>query len=142
MSIAGKMNQNDPRNKLITYVISFIKRVKPETILIENVPGILKFNILINNEKIKILDYIQNELEPLGYIINYSIKNAADYGTAQSRKRAIFLISRIGKWNFPREQKRISVRQMIGKLPSLEAGEKSTIHAYHYAIEHNKKQIL
>jgi DNA (cytosine-5)-methyltransferase 1 len=97
MSIAGKMNENDIRNKLIIYVIRFIEKVRPENIIIENVPTILKFSILIGKKRIKIIDLIKKRLEKIGYIINYGVKNAADYRTPQNRKRAIFLISRIKK---------------------------------------------
>jgi DNA (cytosine-5)-methyltransferase 1 len=97
MSIAGKMQENDSRNRLIYYVIEFIKKTNPENILIENVPAFLKFNININNTKIQIKDYIISELEPLGYKLNFDVKDAADFKTPQHRKRAIFLISKLKK---------------------------------------------
>lgn len=141
MSVAGKMNEDDPRNSLIIYTIEFIKKTKPLNIIIENVPQILKFSIKINGEPIKILDYILSELEPLGYSINYSVLNAADYGTAQTRKRAIFLISKIKKWEFPKKMEKITVRDVIGDLPSLESSEKSNI-PFHYAKKHANRHVL
>lgn len=42
MSIAGKMQENDPRNRLITFVIEMIKALQPIHALIENVQGFLK----------------------------------------------------------------------------------------------------
>jgi DNA (cytosine-5)-methyltransferase 1 len=57
MSIAGKMDENDPRNSLIINTIEFIKKTLPSNIIIENVPQILKFSIKINGKQIKILDY-------------------------------------------------------------------------------------
>jgi len=97
MSLAGKMDKHDERNKLIVQVVEFIKRVEPFYILIENVPGILNFSILIDDESIRIVDYIKKNLEPIGYFINYRVLDAADYNTPQFRKRAIFLISKIKK---------------------------------------------
>ena len=141
MSIAGKMNPDDPRNKLIIQVIRFIQETRPTNIIIENVPAILKFSILVKDESIRIVDYIKENLEPLGYIINYDVLDAADYGTPQYRKRAIFLISKIEKWNFPQKSKHISVREVIGELPSLESGETSDIK-YHSAKNHNPNHIL
>ena len=141
MSVAGKMNEDDPRNSLIKFVIEFIKELKPLNIIIENVIGILKTYIYYNNEKIKVIDYINNELKPLNYFINYSIVDTADYETPQTRKRAIFLISKIAKWEFPPKKNKITVREAIGYLPSLESGEKSSIK-YHNAKIHNDRHIL
>lgn len=141
MSIAGKMKEDDPRNNLIIQVIDFIKKTEPDNILIENVPGILKFFILVNGKKNKIIDYIINNLEPLGYFINYKVLDAADFNTPQFRKRAIFLISKIKKWEMPFPQKRISVKDVISDLPSLESGEFSNIK-YHYIKKHNSNHII
>lgn len=140
MSQAGKMDENDVRNKLIVSVVEFIRQTTPDNILIENVPGILHFSIVINDNKIKIIDYIKS-LENLGYFINYGVLDAADYGTPQHRKRAIILLSKIKKWEFPKKQEHITVRDAIGNLPSLESGETSSIK-YHNAKVHNANHIL
>ncbi len=141
MSIAGKMEKDDERNKLIIDIIEFIKKTTPSNIIIENVVGILKFSIIFNDKEIKIIDYIKQELEPLGYFINYNILDASDHGTPQIRKRAIFLISNIKKWQFPEKQIQISVKDAIGDLPSLESEQKSDI-LYHTAKKHNQNHIL
>ena len=140
MSIAGKMAENDPRNSLIKYVIQMIKSLQPKHVMIENVTGVLKTYISAYGVKTKITDYIENELKPLGYFINPTIVDAADFGTPQSRKRAIFLISKIAKWELPNKQNRITVREVIAHLPSLESGEKSPIE-YHHAKIHNDRHI-
>ncbi len=85
------------------------------------------------------ISYIKEELKE--YFINYDIVDTADYGTAQTRKRAIFLISKVAKWEFPPKQQKISVKDAIGHLPSLESGEKSDIE-FHYAKTHNDRHIL
>ena len=141
MSQAGKMNKNDERNKLIIDTIKFIKQTQPTNIIIENVPQILNFSIPLNNTYTKIVDYIHSELEPLGYYINYGVLNAADYNTPQQRKRAIFLISKLRKWEFPNKNKQITVRDVIGELPSLESGQTSKIQ-YHYAKKHKDEHVL
>ena len=141
MSQAGKTKKDDPRNALIINTVKFIKRTMPDNIIIENIPHILKFSIVVDSDEIKILDYVINELEPLGYFINYGILDAADYGTPQTRKRGIFLISKIKKWEFPEKMEKITVRDVIGDLPSLESGEKSDIK-FHYAKKHADRHIL
>lgn len=140
MSVAGKMKEDDPRNSLIKFVIEFIKELQPTNILIENVVGILKTYLSVDGVKTKVVDYINNELKPLGYIINPTTVDTADYGTPQSRKRAIFLISKISKWELPNKENKITVREVIGNLPSLESGENSEIK-YHNAKKHNDRHI-
>ncbi len=140
MSVAGKMDEHDPRNSLIIKVVDFIKEVKPKNVIIENVPTMLKTSILINDEKIKIVDYINSELGN-DYKISFNILNAADYGTPQTRNRTIVLMSKLGDWKLPEKQRQITVRDAIGWLPSLESGQKSDIK-YHFAPRHNERHIL
>ena len=139
MSIAGKMAENDPRNSLIKYVVKMIKDLKPKYVIIENVPTMLSTYLSVNGKKVKIVDYIQKQLK--GYFINYKIVDSADYGTPQKRRRTIFLISSIAKWEFPKPQKKITVREAIGHLPSLEHSQTSDI-PYHYAKKHNPRHTL
>ena len=140
MSLAGKMQENDPRNSLIKYVIKMVKELQPTNILIENVPRVLETYLVDKKRKIKIIEFIKEELEPLGYIVNPVVVDSADYGTPQRRKRAIFLISKITKWELPPKQKKITVREAIEYLPSLESGKSSKIK-FHYAKKHNPRHI-
>jgi len=140
MSVAGKMKEDDPRNSLIKYVIEFIKQLQPINIIIENVPGILKTYVSVNGVKTLVIDYINNELKPLNYFINPTLVDTADYGTPQSRKRAIFLISKVSQWKLPNKENKITVKEAIEYLPSLESEEKSDIQ-YHYAKKHNERHI-
>ena len=140
MSVAGKMDENDPRNSLIIKAVEFIKLVKPKNVIIENVPTMLKTSILVNGEKIKIVDYIESQLSN-EYTISFNILNAADYGTPQVRKRTIVLLSKIGEWKLPTKEEQITVEKAIGHLPSLESGEKSDIK-YHFGTKHNDRHIL
>ncbi len=142
MSIAGKMEEGDERNSLVKSVVDIAKRVRPDNILIENVERILNTHLFDGKEKILIPDYIKSELEPLGYIVNYKVVNTAEYGTPQTRKRAIFLISLIEKWEFPPAYEyKSTVRDAIAHLPSLESGEDSGIR-FHKAKKHNERHIL
>jgi DNA (cytosine-5)-methyltransferase 1 len=139
MSVAGAMKENDPRNSLIKYVMKMIHDLNPSFAIIENVPKILKTYMLDKGEKIKVLDFILNSLPQ--YHVNYKIVNTADYGTPQSRQRAIFLISKKERWEFPQHEKMITLYESIGHLPSLESGETSSIK-YHNAKKHNARHIL
>lgn len=142
MSIAGKMLENDPRNSLIIKAMNIFKELKPEFMLIENVPQMLKTYIVYRGKKILIKDYISNIAKKLNYNIYFDIFDAADYGTAQTRKRAFIRIFKKNYiWDNPVKQKKITVKEKIGDLPSLESGEKSDIK-YHFAKKHNENHIL
>ncbi len=139
MSVAGKMKEDDPRNNLIVYAVKFAKKLQPKYFLIENVPAMLKTYIIVNNQKIKIIDYIKKELSE--YYINYDVLDTADYQVPQTRKRVIILLSKEKKWEFPKKSEHITVREVISHLPSLESEEKSEIK-WHYAKKHNDNHIL
>lgn len=141
MSVAGQRKHNDDRNDLITYVVKAIDILQPKYIIIENVPQIEKTKINIDHQKVFIIDYLKNSLN--NYKINYKVLNSADYGTAQSRKRMFILLSRqdVAEWTFNMVKKDVlTLKDKIGHLPSLNAGESSNIK-YHYAIEHNPEHI-
>lgn len=141
MSQAGRMDENDVRNTLIVKVMEAIEILNPEFVLIENVAQMLKTSIVHNGKIIKITDFINSVCEK-DYHIKFDVLNAADYGTPQSRKRAIIRIyKKKYEWVTPTKQPHISVEQAIGHLPSLEAGEDSGI-AYHKAKIHNSRHIL
>jgi len=141
MSIAGKMAKDDPRNSLIKYVVLFIKELQPTSIIIENVPQMLSTYLSVDGVKTKIVDFIESELKPLGYYINPVVVDSADYNTPQKRRRAIFLISKIGMWQLPPKSRRITLKEAIGHLPSLEPKESSEIE-FHYSKKHNERHIL
>ena len=143
MSVAGKMDQNDPRNKLIIFVIKSILDLDVDFSLIENVPGMLKFIIKVNGKWIKITDYIQQKLQTK-YNISFNVLNAADFGTPQHRKRAFVLISKKSlqvNWKLPDKEKHITVKETIGYLPTLESSQVSNIK-YHFAKKHKDTHVL
>ncbi|CAM3642213.1 DNA (cytosine-5-)-methyltransferase [Erysipelothrix anatis] len=146
ISVAGK-NRNihemamDERNYLINYVVKMIKEVKPKFVLIENVPLLLKLKLSVNNKLLTIEEILEEEFNQ-EYCIEYGILDTSDYGTAQSRKRAIIrLYHKDFSWPWPQKhEKKITVREVIGNLPSIESGENSGIQ-WHYGRRHNARQI-
>jgi len=123
MSEAGKRNVFDERNQLISYTIEVINRIKPDFVLIENVPALLKTKIIINDEIIGIPDYIKKELGK-DYNFNKStLVKAMDIGVPQMRQRNIFLLVKKGlniTWEFPRKQKEITLKDALSSIPSLD----------------------
>ena len=141
-SSAGAMKEDDPRNFLIIDTLDVILGINPKWVLIENVPGFAKNSIMVNNTPINILEYIKKSLP--NHVVKCEILNSADYGIAQTRKRAIILISRKDSTQLVYPSKHVTqytVRDIIGSLPSIESEEKSNI-AWHYAPKHNKNHII
>jgi DNA (cytosine-5)-methyltransferase 1 len=149
MSIANakRSEKNDPRNALIRNVVSLVSKLKPKYVLIENVPGMSKRKTAILDEEgnsTSIMSYLMDSAGP-HYDITYRILNASDYSTPHHRKRLITLLSRkdCEMWRHPDpHEKKITVRQCIGDLPSLESGEDSDIkwHSMKHKI-HNDNHI-
>ena len=123
MSEAGKRNVFDERNQLISYTIEVINRIKPDFVLIENVPTLLKTKIIINDEIIGIPDYIKKELGK-NYNFNRStLVKAMDMGVPQMRQRNIFLLVKKElniTWEFPKKQKEITLKDALSSIPSLD----------------------
>ena len=146
MSVAGKNRSIstmavDERNYLFLYVVKAIKELKPKFVLIENVPNLLKLNILYQNELMTVLEILKKEFGDI-YNIDSAVLNSSDYGVPQNRLRAIIkLYKKDIIWNWPdKESKKITVKECIGDLPSLEAGEISSVK-WHFARQHLKKHI-
>ncbi len=147
MSVAGKNRnqtkmESDERNYLITYVVKAIKRTKPDYVLIENVPALLKLLLNYKNELRTVLDILRLEFGG-EYDIDSKVVDSSDYGVPQTRLRAIIKMHKIGLvWDWAETRdKKITVEEAIGHLPSLEAGESSNIK-WHFARPHIAENIL
>lgn len=105
----NKKNKKDPRNELLFDFLRFVRILWPKTIAFENVPGLLTYW--------RWKEFIA-KLERLGYVVQYQVVNAADYGVPQRRRRLVLLGSRIGEITLPKTVKiKRTVRQVIGGLP-------------------------
>ncbi|MBN8705278.1 MAG: DNA cytosine methyltransferase [Bacteroidetes bacterium] len=90
-SMAGRRNENDHRNKLITSYIEFIEAIQPKIIFFENVKGFtLEFKK--NKDKGKeYSSYVENALNNAGYFVKGELVNFGDYGIPQKRTRFILV---------------------------------------------------
>lgn len=114
-SMSGKRDVGDKRNTLFEEVIRAVEIIQPKIVLIENVVGLLSMKNL-NGKFVK--DIIKEKLEEIGYQTEYKILNASDYGVPQSRKRVIFIGSKIGEIDFPEEEKiKVTVGEALGNIP-------------------------
>lgn len=113
--------RNDKRNFLYKYYVEFLKALKPKIFVFENVPG------LISAGGGKYLRHMRLLMKRAGYITDYRILNAADYGIPQNRKRIILV-----GWNkdsklksypkFPTVKRSYLVNDFFSDLPKVRSG--------------------
>ena len=93
-SMAGHRVVTDPRNSLYLEMLEIVKKVEPDFVVMENVEGLR--SMLNGKVEAKIIkDYAE-----IGYKINVTVLNSADYGVPQIRKRVIFIGNKLGKTNY------------------------------------------
>ena len=141
MSNIGKRDyKGDERNFLIFDVFDIIDGILPNYVFIENVPKFLEMYYPFNGDVCILTDILAKKYEK-EYEIKYGVYDASDYGVPQVRKRAFVRMFKKGlKWDDPEKQDKITLRDAIGHLPSIEAGEDSGIK-YHVAPKHPKHHI-
>lgn len=93
-SMAGNRVVSDPRNSLYLEMLEIVKKVQPDYVVMENVEGLRS---MLDG---KVETQIINDYKEIGYEINVTTLNAADYGVAQQRRRVIFIGNRIGNTNY------------------------------------------
>lgn len=93
-SMAGNRIVTDKRNTLYLDMLEIVNHLRPKVVVMENVPGLRS---MLGG---KVEEKIINDFEEIGYKINVTILNAADYYTPQTRRRVIFIGNRIGKDNY------------------------------------------
>ena len=130
----------DERNFLIFHVLEVIDRTNVDYVMIENVATFLTMQFPYHGE-LHTIEEILNDKYSENYNVEIKKLNAKNYGVPQSRTRAITIMYKKDlKWSWPDPQPEITVRDVIGDLPSLEAGEDSGIK-YHKAKNHNPREI-
>lgn len=82
---------DDPRNHLYWHFFTFVRHLRPNYVILENVPDMLvKANGHFRERVLQCFD-------DMGYAASAKVLNAADYGVPQHRKRAFFVGSRDGQ---------------------------------------------
>lgn len=92
-STAGKRKMEDGRNSLFKEYVRLLRGLKPKTLVMENVSGLVKGKM-----KLVFAEIIQ-ELKESGYYVSARLMNAMHYGVPQSRQRLIFVRVREDLWN-------------------------------------------
>lgn len=143
-SYTFKNKQKDPNKYGLLYEFArLVKDVQPDIVTMENVPAITAFKL-----KSVLGDFVQT-LKNLDYYVSYQVVYCPDYGIPQTRKRLVLLASRFGDITLlPQthsKEKYVTVKQTIGNLEPLKAGEASKIDPLHRCAalgELNMKRML
>ena len=85
-SVAGKMDPDDARSKLIFTFLDVVERVKPRAFVMENVKAL---GFLDKWEPVR-KKYLERASR-LGYHCSPFILNATEYGVSQKRERVFFI---------------------------------------------------
>ncbi len=87
-SIAGKQLGSADERNLFPEAIRLADEIRPKAIMIENVRGILDPQFAGYRE------YIAAQLKKLGYLTDWRLLNACDFGVPQLRPRVVFVALR------------------------------------------------
>jgi DNA (cytosine-5)-methyltransferase 1 len=152
-SSLGKTRRTRPRhleNGLVEIFAKRIVEILPKIVVFENVPG-----ILYRNHR-RYTQFLITELSKAGYSYVTDVLESAFYGVPQFRKRVVVIAARDDfadglrippQTHFPPaeaqgEQERwLTVRDAIGDLPPLRAGESHPTIPGHVAPNHFKKTL-
>ena len=93
-SISGLRKSDDPRNSLYEEMKEIVNKIKPKYVIMENVVGLRSMNGGEVEKK------ILQDFEDIGYKIDITILNSADYGVPQLRKRVVFIANRMNEINY------------------------------------------
>jgi DNA (cytosine-5)-methyltransferase 1 len=95
-SASARTGLEDARSHCLRDFLRLAEVFLPHVVLMENVAGFVQGPVSALAEIERVLDGI-NERQGTQYMAHHRIVDAADYGVAQRRKRAIVIISREGK---------------------------------------------
>lgn len=137
MSLSGPRKFDDPRNKLYLSYIRLVGEINPKAFVIENVPGLVG---LFNGQ---IKDSIIEKFTAMGYRIEYKIMCSADYGVPQSRKRVVFVGTKIGEFEYPSVNSNVVTCSMaLSDLPALENELGEEVSSYALPPQNQYQQLM
>lgn len=109
-SVAGKMDPDDPRSKLIFSFCNVVEKVKPKTFVMENVKAL---GSLSKFEDVR--TELLSRFQKAGYVVTIHILNSKDFGVPQARQRVFF----IGVKNDLKPVHKANFRKYLKAAPTL-----------------------
>jgi DNA (cytosine-5)-methyltransferase 1 len=132
-----ELDGKDGKWRLLYEFARLAKGAKPDVITMENVPTVAKHEVFH--------DFVDT-LERLGYNVWFDVVDSSSYGVPQMRRRMVLLASLHGDITMvePTHLKPKTVRQAIGRLRPLRAGEAAPgdkLHVTSMLSEKNLQRI-
>lgn len=138
-SMAGYRVVEDPRNSLYKEMKEIVNYLKPDFVVMENVEGLRS---MLGG---KVEEKIISDYKEIGYEINLTVLNSADYSVPQLRKRVIFIGNRIGAKNYHpspicKQSQYRTIGQAIWRYMDIEESEEIN-HVFSKHTEEMKKRL-
>ncbi len=128
----------DARNDLVLAFAEIVKKLKPDAILMENVPEFLSKKYWHYFSEAKTI------FEEEGYVVKQQIYNAASFGVPQERFRSIVIAMKkqflLPTGHYSAENYR-TVRDAIGHLPKVAAGVQDASDKLHKSASHKQSTL-
>jgi DNA (cytosine-5)-methyltransferase 1 len=131
----GKADETDGRWNLLAEFQRLVLETKPTLVTMENVPGLAEQSVFT--------DFVAG-LKAAGYHVSFKVVKTSDYGVPQQRERLVLLASALGPVELIKPthaKKPRTVRQVIGKLPALSAGDEHAKDPLHQCSALNEKNL-
>jgi DNA (cytosine-5)-methyltransferase 1 len=134
----NRLGYGDRRNSLFVDFARVAAILKPDAIVIENVPELLTTKYWSFVQECKAV------LMRAGYSIYLGVHNMAEFGVPQERFRAVMLA--LPKpfdppHGFLKRSEFRTVRDCVGRLPAVEAGQRDSKDPMHYSAGHKPSTL-
>ncbi len=134
---AANHAQDDRRNSLVVRSADFVEELQPEIFVMENVKE------LIQGRNPHHFIRLRERLESLGYFVTADVHDLSTFGLPQLRKRALVIARRgqsVPTYSVPRQPRR-TVRDAIGDLAPVAAGQQHSADPMHVSPKHNERSM-
>jgi len=110
-SIAGKQLGRDDERDLFPEVLRLTEALNPRGLMIENVRGLLQAKFRDYRE------HLRDQLAELGYMSDWALLNASDFGVPQLRPRSVLVALKPADWfEFEFPAPRPEMRTTVGEV--------------------------
>ncbi len=131
--------REDPKWKLLIDFARLVVAVSPDVLSMENVPQLATFN------GGDVFGEFVERLATAGYRVKWMIVDCRDYGVPQTRLRLVLIASRRGDPILPTPthapEHYVTVRDAIGDMRPLEAGEVDSLDCLHRTSSMSERNI-
>lgn len=136
-NMSNDSTKKDSKWALLKDFARIVENIKPDFVTMENVPPVRNY---------KVFEEFVSRLENSGYEVNYNQVYAPKYGIPQTRKRLILIASLDKECKLPdpiyaKEESYPTVREKIGDLPEITAGEKHSEDPLHWCAGLSQKNL-